>query len=139
MKITDRDITQKELQEIYDDFKKIEIKDGIQQVEQKRYQYVAEEKDKVIGFASGLTNHKWFYLTDLWVHEDYRRRGLGTKLLVMLEDKIKSAGTLYIWTWTTGVINPMFYKKQGYEVFATFEDFSGKKGFHQTGFKKDLV
>jgi len=139
VKINDRDITQKELQEIYADFKNIEIQDGIRQSEQVRYQYVAEENDNVIGFASGLTNHKWFYLTDLWVREDYRRQGLGTKLLLMLENKIKSAGIEHIWTWTTGIVNPAFYKKQGYEVFAIFEDFSGKKGFHQTGFRKDLV
>ena len=48
MIITDRDITKKELEEIYNDFKMIE---------QVRYQFVAEENDIIIGLASGLTNH----------------------------------------------------------------------------------
>jgi len=138
MKITDRDITKKELQNIYDDFKKIELQDGVPYIEQERYQFIAEENGIIIGFASGLTNHKWFYLTDMWVHEDYRRQGLGTKLLKMLEDKVKSIGTGHIYTWTSGFINPKFYEKQGYKVFTVFEDFFEVKGYHHIGYRKDL-
>ena len=84
MTITDRDISKEELQDIYDDFTKIEIRDGIPQVNQKRYQFIAEEDDIIIGFASGLTNYnRWFYLSDMWVHENHRRQGLGAKLLQM--------------------------------------------------------
>ena len=139
MKITDRDISKQELQDIYDDFKKIEIQDGIPQVAQVRYQFIAEENDIIIGFASGLTNHKWFYLSDMWVHEDYRRQGLGAKLLKMLEDKVKSKGIEHIWTWTTGFINPKFYESQGYKVFTVFEDFCEIEGYHQTGYRKDFI
>ncbi|MCL1845163.1 MAG: hypothetical protein FWF77_04600 [Defluviitaleaceae bacterium] len=57
MNITDRDITPKELQDIYDDFKKIEIRDGVPDSPQVRHQFIAEESGAVIGFASGLTNH----------------------------------------------------------------------------------
>ena len=138
MNITDRDITEQELQDIYDDFTKIEIQDGVPQLKQERYQFIAEENDIIIGFASGLTNHKWFYLTDLWVHEDYRRHGLGAKLLKMLEYKIKAIGMEHIWTWTTGFINPKFYESQGYEVFTVLEDFCEVKGYHKTGYRKDL-
>ena len=114
MKITDREITKKELQDIYDDFKKIERQDGVPDATQKRYSYTAEENGIVTGFASGLTNHKWFVLTDLWVHEDYRRQGLGSKLLIMLEEKVKSIGIEHIYLWTSGFINPKFYEKHGY-------------------------
>ena len=138
MNITDRDITKKELDDIYEDFKKIEVLDGVPQKEQVRHQFVAEEDGVIIGFASGLTNHKWFYLTDMWVHEDHRRRGLGSRLLKMLEDKVKSVGMDFIWTWTTGLINPIFYESQGYEVFAIFEDFCEVKGYHRIGYKKKL-
>jgi len=138
MIITDRDITKGELNDIYDDFKNIEIKDGVPQIKQERYQFIAEENDIIIGFASGLTNHKWFYLTDMWVHENYRRRGLGSKLLKMLEDKVKSIGMEHIWTWTTGPVNSEFYEKQGYSVFTVFEDFCEIGGYHQTGYRKDF-
>ena len=139
MVITDRDITKQELQDIYNDFKKIEKQDGIPDSPQVRYQFVAEDNGIVVGFASGLTNHKWFYLTDMWVHEDYRRQGLGAKLLMMLENQIKSIGTEHIYTWTTGYINPKFYESQGYKAFTVFEDFCGVEGYHKIGYRKDLV
>ena len=138
MKITDREITKQELDDIYADFKKIEIQDGIPQMEQERHSITAEENGMVVGFASGLTNHKWFYLSDLWVREDYRRQGLGTKVLAMLEDKVKSLGTQHIYTWTSGFINPKFYEKQGYYVFTVFEDFFQVEGYHHIGYRKDF-
>jgi len=139
MQITDRDITKKELDDIYADFTKIEIQDGVPQAPQVRHQFVAEENGVIVGFASGLTNHKWFYLTDLWIHEDYRRQGLGAKLLGMLEDKIKSIGIKHIYTWTTGFINPNFYENQGYYIFTIFENFCEVEGYHKIGYRKDLV
>jgi len=141
MTITDRsdnDISKEELNAIYDDFKKLEVQDGIPPNNQRRYQFVAEENDSIVGFASGLTNHKWFFLTDMWVHEAHRRKGLGAALLKRLEEKVQSVGMEHIWTWTTGFNNPKFYESQGYTVFAVFEDFCGVKGYHQTGYRKDF-
>ena len=139
MKITDRDISKKELDDIYEDFKKIEVQDGVPPNNQRRYQFVAEENGIIVGFASGLTNHKWFYLSDLWVHEDYRRQGLGAKLLKMLEEKAKLIGMEHIWTWTTGLVNSRFYESQDYKVFTIFEDFCEVEGYHQIGYRKDLL
>lgn len=138
MEILEREITDSELQNIYEDFKKIEIQDGVPQVKQSRYQYIAEEEENVIGFISGLTNHKWFFLTDLWVHENYRRRGLGSDLLKLLEKKIVSIGIEHIYTWTSGFINPHFYEKHGYRVFAVFEDFFEVKDYNHIGYRKDF-
>ena len=138
MKITDRNITKEELNYIYDDFKRIEKQDCIPDANTKRYEYIAEENNEIVGYASGLTNHKWFYLSDLWVRDDCRRKGLGTKLLLMLENKVKSLGINHIYTWTSGYVNPKFYEKQGYKVFTIFEDFFDVKGYHQIGFRKDL-
>ena len=139
MKITDREITKTELDEIYADFKKIEAQDGVPFSEQERHNIVAEENGIVVGFASGLTNHKWFFLSDMWVHEDYRRQGLGTKLLSMLEDKIQSIGMEHIYTWTSGFTNPIFYEKQGYYRFTVFEDFFEVKCYHHIGYRKDFI
>jgi len=138
MNITDRDITKKELQDIYDDFKKIETQDGVPDVPQVRYQFIAEDNEIIVGFASGLTNHKWFFLSDMWVHENFRRQGLGTKLLKKLEDKVKAIGIKHIYTWTSGLVNPKFYEKQGYKVFTIFEDFFEVKGYHHIGYRKDF-
>ncbi|MCL2373351.1 MAG: GNAT family N-acetyltransferase [Defluviitaleaceae bacterium] len=138
MNITDRDITNEELQAIYDDFKKIETQDGIPNNPQARHQYIAEEGDTVIGFVSGLTNHTIFYLTDMWVNENSRRQGLGAKLLQMLEAKIAMAGIEHIYTWTTGANNEKFYESQGYKIFTVFENFCGVEGYHKVGYRKAL-
>ena len=139
MKITDREITKTELDEIYTDFKKIEKQDGVPVIEQKRYNVVAEENGIVIGFASGLTNHKWFFLSDLWVREEYRRQGLGAKVLSMLENDVKAIGIKHMYTWTSGFSNPKFYEKQGYYSFTVFEDFFEVKGYHHIGYRKDFT
>ena len=138
MKFVDREITKSELQAIYDDFKKIEIQDGLPLEESKRYNVVVEEHDTVIGFASGLTEYRWFHLTDLWIHESCRRQGIGGKILRMLEEKVRAIGMEHVYTWTTGLINPLFYEKQGYERFTTFENYCGVEGYHKIGYRKDL-
>jgi len=140
MKISDRDITKQELQDIYADFKTIDLQDGIPDSPQARHQFVAEDANGIIiGFASGLTSHKWFYLTDMWVHQDFRRQGLGALLLKMLEDKIISIGIKHIYTWTTGPNNQKFYESQGYEVFTIFENFCEVEGYHKIGYRKDFA
>ena len=84
MIFTDREVTKQELDKIYEDFRKIEIQYGVPQIERKRHNVTVERNETVIGMASGLTHHsKWFYLSDLWVHEDYRNQGLGAKILTM--------------------------------------------------------
>ena len=139
IRFTDRDISKAELNKIYADFKDIEAEDGVPAFEQRRYQYIAEQDGQVIGFASGLTNHKWFYLTDMWVRKDFRRQGLGSKLLVMLEEKVKSLGIRHIYTWTSGLINPHFYEKHGFKVFTVFENFFEVNGYHHIGYRKDFA
>jgi hypothetical protein len=71
MEFFDRIVTDDEFKNIYDDFKKIEIQNGIPQFKEERYRLVAEENGKLRGVAEGYTNHKWFVLATLWVHEFY--------------------------------------------------------------------
>ena len=98
----------------------------------------ADENGTVKGFVSGLTEHKWFYLADLWVAEAYRGHGLGTELLCRMEEKAKAVGMTQIYTWTTGPRNMRFYEKCGYQRFVVFEDFCEVPGYHRVGYKKDL-
>ena len=83
--------------------------------------------------------HKWFYLTDLWVEESRRRKGLGTKLLCMIEQKALSVGMEHIYLWTAGSINSQFYEKNGYERFTVFENKYEVEGYHQFGYRKNLL
>ena len=136
--ITQRDISQEELEEIYADFKAMERADGVCPQKETRYQFVAEENGKMIGLASGLVHHEWFYLSDLWVREGHRGKGLGSQLLVCLEEKVRSLGVKHIYTWTSGHKNPRFYERHQYRVFTVFENYYGIEDYPQIGYRKDL-
>lgn len=150
MKAVERDITPDEKKKIYDNFTEIEIALGIPQTERVRYSYVAKENGEIIGYASGITNHKWFCLTDMWVKAEYRRKGIGTKLLYIHEDKLKKIGIrhIYTWmmsydngndyTWTIGCGNEHFYNKLGYFAYTVIENFFETDGIHHVGYRKDL-
>lgn len=102
-----------------------------------------KDKDKFIGCSSGLAYKNgvalsgWFYLTDLYVQKEYRKMGYGAKLLRALEFKAGQLGVQHFWTWTAGYEAPGFYKKQGYEVFASFENWYSD-GSSRIGLRKQL-
>jgi len=139
MKITNREITSDEYKMIRDDFKRIEAVYGVPEANTKRLNVTVEENKEIIGFASGLINHKWFNLTDLWIHEKYRGQGLGAKILKMLEEDAKNQGIRFVYAWTTGYnSNQIFYQKQGYKECLVFEDFFEVKDGHHICLRKEL-
>jgi len=139
MKATKREITKEEYTKICEDFKNIEIKYKVPRTDAKRLSITIDEGGEVVGFASGLTNHKWLNLTDLWIHEKYRGQGLGAKILKMLENDAKTHGIKHIYTWTTTYnSNEVFYEKQGYKQCLVFEDFFEVKDGHHVCLRKDF-
>lgn len=110
---------------------------------QERFGFVATDDEKFVGCSSGLAqknnNHydKYFYLSDLLVEKEYRKQGIGNQLLELLENEIRKLGVEYVWTWTAGFEAPAFYLKQGYEEFATFENYY-PSGHARVGFIKKL-
>lgn len=111
--------------------------------ESERLGFVATDDGKFVGASSGLAQKndgkyaKYFYLSDLLVEKDYRKHGYGKRLLDLLEDKIKSLGIKYIWTWTASYEAETFYIKQGYDVFTRFENFY-PSGHARVGLIKNL-
>lgn len=135
---TEREITPGELESIYDDFRRTELADGIPQRKSERFQFLLEDGERVAGYVSGITEHKWFYLTDLWIEAPLRRQGHGTRLLGMIERKAKEAGMEHIYLWTAGPANSRFYEANGYTPFTVLENKFEVEGYHQTGYRKDL-
>lgn len=139
MEFSTREITTKEYEEITADFKKIEHKFGIQDVPTRRLNRTVLEDGKVVGFASGLVYHKWFFLSDLWIQENYRGQGLGAKTLKMLELDVCEKGIWDIYTWTTSYnSNDLFYEKQGYEKCLVFENYFEIENGHHICLRKAL-
>lgn len=111
---------------------------------QERYGFVATDNGKFVGTSSGLAQKnnshygEYFYLSDLLIEKEYRKHGYGEKLLSLLEDKIKTLGIKYVWTWTAEYEAETFYLKHGYEVFTRFENFY-PSGHDRVGFIKKVL
>lgn len=64
------------------------------------------------------------YIDILWVNENYRHQGLGSKLLEYVEDTAKAKGCYLIHLDTFDFQAKDFYLKHGYEIFGTLKDLS---------------
>ncbi|HSW89582.1 MAG TPA: GNAT family N-acetyltransferase [Patescibacteria group bacterium] len=139
----DRDMTAAEFAREQKAFDEHGLEFGNPKEEQERFGFVATDSGKFIGAVSGLAQKngdaygKYFYLSDLLVEKEYRKRGYGKKLLELLEDKMKSIGITQIWTWTAEFEAETFYKKLGYKTFTKFEGFY-PSGHSRVGMIKKL-
>lgn len=79
------------------------------------YSYHIESDGKTIaGIVAGST-YDSLEIDYLFVDEEYRRNGLGTKLMKHVEDLAKSNGIKTILVNTYSFQAPEFYKKLGYK------------------------
>ena len=92
MKISDYN----EINELYKSSKKIVLystddKKGYKLflAKNKELCFVATENDKIIGSIQGATDYKRGYIHHLIVHEDYRKKGIGKKLVSLVIKVLK--------------------------------------------------
>lgn len=78
---------------------------------------------EVLGGIIGATYWNWLYINLMWIHEDYRRQGYGAKLLELAEAEAKKRGAAYAHLDTFSFQAPDFYRKYGYEVYGTLQNF----------------
>jgi len=141
--ITCRDISKKELDLVHRGFNQHTIDSGVEIQTADRFTYVLECGEEFHGCSSGLAYKHgekyspWFYLTDLIVFPEYRKQGYGAQLLTLLEKHVIAKNIKHIWTWTAGYEAPGFYKKQGYEIFMSMEEWYSD-GSPRIGLKKIL-
>lgn len=92
--------------------------------------FVAEEKDKILGYAfciyqenhsNLMTNIKTLYIDDLCVLENYRGQNVGTQIYHYVLDVARETGcynvTLNVWECNPGA--KKFYEKCGLQVQKT--------------------
>lgn len=96
------------------------------------------EKNKIVGGIFGsIGYYAGFKISILWVHEDFRDKGIGGKLLKEGEIKAKELGATLAMLDTFSFQAEAFYIKKGYEVFGKINEFP-KNNEKLIFFKKQL-
>ena len=78
--------------------------------------------ENIIGGIIGGTYWGWMYVDVLWVHEDHRRKGIGSKLLQKAEQEAIARGCHHVHLDTMSWQAPEFYQKHGYQIVGILPD-----------------
>ena len=76
----------------------------------------------IIGGILGGTYWGWLYIDILWVQEDHRSKGIGSRLLSGAEAAAVCRGCHHVHLDTMSWQAPDFYLKHGYEVIGILDD-----------------
>lgn len=76
----------------------------------------------VAGAKGRMTAYRIFYLSDVFINEDYRGKGIGRKLVERIEKRALSLGANMIRLDTFHRDAAKFYKKLGYELSGKVEN-----------------
>lgn len=99
--------------------------------------FVLQAPDQeIVGGAIGEIYWEWFHLDLLWLRDDLRGRGHGTRLLKRAEDEARQRGAKHVFLDTFSFQAPDFYKRLGYQVFGELPDFP--PGHQRFYLKKEL-
>ncbi|MEO1034425.1 MAG: GNAT family N-acetyltransferase [Pseudomonadota bacterium] len=84
--------------------------------------YVRDDAGRIRGGATGQIAWDWLHVELLWVDDELRSEGIGSRLLAQIERMALSRGVHRFRLSTASFQAREFYQKQGYEVFAVLED-----------------
>jgi ribosomal protein S18 acetylase RimI-like enzyme len=88
--------------------------------------FVGVIKDDSVAIVAAINGHTWggcCYVAHLWVHESYRRQGLGRALLLATEAEAVRRGCTQVVLWTHSFQAPAFYEQLGYARQATVPNY----------------
>jgi GNAT superfamily N-acetyltransferase len=104
----------------------------------RRVHLIARDEHGVVrGGLLGRQLWGWLYVEILWVDEEARGRGLGTRLLTQAEQEAREAGCTRVLLDTFEFQAPAFYQRMGYSVFGVLEDFP--PGYRRYYLRKELT
>lgn len=85
--------------------------------------FIAEsDNGEILGVITGRAYYNEVHIGDLIIHKAHRKCGLGSKLVLAVEETFQNAGYDKITLTTFGFQAPEFYKKLGYVVEFVRED-----------------
>lgn len=65
----------------------------------------------------------WLYVDLMWLKDELRGRGYGSRLLALVEEEARKRGAKHAFLDTFSFQAPGFYQKHGYRVFGELQDF----------------
>ena len=83
--------------------------------------FVRADDGEIMAGLVGTTYAGWLFVAELWVHADLRRRGIGSRLLALAEQRAVERGCHSAMLDTFSFQGPQFYPRFGYEVYGTLE------------------
>lgn len=83
---------------------------------------VRDEAGAVVGGLTGRMSAAWLFVELLWLPEDLRGTGLGTRVMMAAEAEAMRRGCMGAHLDTYDFQAPGFYRKLGYKVFGSIED-----------------
>ncbi|MFX1318348.1 MAG: GNAT family N-acetyltransferase [Promethearchaeota archaeon] len=84
---------------------------------------IKNDREKVIGGILTSTVLKALYILKIWMHEDYRRQGYGTELILAAERIAKQKGCISALAMVYSFQTPEFFEKANYEIFGSSEGY----------------
>jgi GNAT superfamily N-acetyltransferase len=87
---------------------------------------VAREGPALIGGFVGSTSYGWLLVKVLWVAEQVRRRGLGSRLMIQAEALARARGCHDAWLDTSSADAERFYTRLGYKQFGVLQNAEGE-------------
>lgn len=99
--------------------------------------FIRDSNMKIVAGLYGHTGLGWLYIHLLWVKEEHRSKGFGTRLIESAEHEAINRGCHGVYLYTYSFQKPTFYEKLGYQVFGELNNFpDGQSKFFM---KKALV
>ena len=98
--------------------------------------YVEDEHGEIMAGLVAETFGNWLEIEYLFVKEDLRGQGIGSRLMHQAESEAKKRNCRYVFVNTYQFQAPAFYQKHGYQEVFTLKDYpcTGQRHYYQ----KDL-